>query len=404
MVSQKSNPSHGFGTLILAAFSIFGMALVIIRWLTGLGATTALTDDRGWGIWIGFDVLCGIALAAGAFTIAATVYIFQMKQFYPILRPTVLTALIGYGLAAFSIAIDLGFPHRIWHMIIHWNFHSPLFEVGCCVMAYSTVLALELSPIVFERFNLKAPLRLIRSITIPLVIVGVILSTMHQSSLGTLFILMPYRVHPLWYSGILPVLFLVSAISAGLSMVIVESSLSSSGLKHPLELGLLGKIARAIPYILGLYLVLRVIDIFVTGKSGYLFSEGYYSVLFWSEMIIGVILPIILFSLPDVRKKRYRLLSTAILVIGGFVLNRFNISLIAFNAGSYAPTWQELFITIGMIAMGALAFTLISRYLPVFSEQDEIKSTQEAIETEERIRVDKGIPISQPVYQIDMTD
>jgi Ni/Fe-hydrogenase subunit HybB-like protein len=199
-ISQsKGSHQFGLGTLLLGFLSLLGLVLVVYRWFNGLGVTTGLTDGRGWGLWISFDVFCGIALAAGAFTVAGTVYILRLNEFYPILRPTVLTGFLGYGLAAFAISVDLGFPHRIYYMIYNWNIHSPLFEVGWCVMIYLTVLALELSPIVFERFNMKAPLKFIRSITIPLVIFGVILSTMHQSSLGTLFVLMPHRVYPLWY-------------------------------------------------------------------------------------------------------------------------------------------------------------------------------------------------------------
>jgi Ni/Fe-hydrogenase subunit HybB-like protein len=374
VIAEKSKPTHGTGTLILAALSLLGFTLIVIRWLTGLGPTTALTDYRGWGLWIGFDVICGIALAGGAFVIAATVYIFNLKQFYPILRPTILTALIGYGLAALSIAIDLGFPYRIWHLVRQTNIHSPLAEIGWCVMTYGTVLLLETSPAIFERFNMKAPLRLIRAITIPLVILGIVLSTMHQSSLGTLFILMPYRVHPLWYSGILPVLFFITAIAAGLAMVIVETSLSAAGLKHQLELDLLGKIARMIPYILGFYLLLKVIELSVSGDWHYLFDSGFLSFLYWLEIVLGVVLPIVFFSLESVRKSRVKLFWTGMLVIIGLLLNRLNISTIAFNAGPYAPSWQEMFITIGMIAIGVLVFVLASRYLPVFhsSTKEEV--------------------------------
>ncbi len=200
LVNKKNPPAFGTGTMIMAFLAITGLLLVVYRWFTGLGTTTGLTDGRGWGLWISFDVFCGIALAAGAFCVAGTVYILHLKEFYPILRPTVLTGFLGYALAAFAISVDLGFPYRIWHMIIYWNVHSPLFEIGWCVMIYATVLALELSPMVFERFNMKTPLKMIRAITIPLVILGIVLSTMHQSSLGTLFVLMPYRIHPLWYS------------------------------------------------------------------------------------------------------------------------------------------------------------------------------------------------------------
>jgi Ni/Fe-hydrogenase subunit HybB-like protein len=373
-IVQKSKPSFGPGTIILAGLAVFGFTLMIIRWVTGLGATTAMIDGRGWGIWIGFDVLCGIALAAGAFSVAATVYIFQLKEFYPILRPTVLTGFIGYGLAALSISIDLGFPHRIWHLLVYWNVHSPLFEVGWCVMTYLTVLGLEISPIVFEKFNLKAPLKLIRSITIPLVILGVVLSTMHQSSLGTLFLPMLSRVNPLWYSAIMPILFFVSAVAAGLSMVIIEATMSSAGLNHQLEVGLLGKLAKAIPYVLGLYLALRVVDMLVAGDLRYMFAGDLYSLLFWAELILGVIVPIILFSLPATRKNRYRMFWTAILVVFGLIFNRINISLIGFDGAPYWPTWQELFISIGMVSIGALVFVLASRYLAVFSSHHPEKT------------------------------
>ena len=273
--------------------------------------------------------------------------------------------------------------------MIHWNIHSPLFEVGWCVMIYATVLALEISPIVFERFRLKTPLRMVRAITIPLVIAGIILSTCHQSSLGTLFVLMPHRVHPLWYSGLLPLLFLISAIGAGLSMVIVESTLSSSGLNHRLENHLLARLAAAIPYVLGLYLAIRFIDLVVAGDTQYLFSGDFLSISFWVENIFGVIVPIVLFSMPAIKRKPYRLFGTALLVVFGLVMNRLYISLVAFKAGPYAPTWEEMFITIGLVALGALIFTLASRNMPVFAEHEEAV-THKQLE-------DKPVPEMTPV-------
>jgi Ni/Fe-hydrogenase subunit HybB-like protein len=252
-------------------------------------------------------------------------------------------------------------------MLIYWNIESPLFEVAICVMTYATVLGLEISPIVFERFNMRVPLRIIRSITIPLVILGVILSTMHQSSLGTLFVLMPHRMAPLWYSKILPVLFLVSAVAAGLAMVVLESNLSTWGLKHKLEFRLLEKIARVIPYVLGLYLVLKGIDMAIVGNFRYLFTDGTNSLLFWIEIMVGTILPLIFLTMPAIRGKRARMFSAALMVVIGLVLNRFNISMITFNGGPYMPSWQEIMITIGLVCVGALVFTLASRFLNVFS-------------------------------------
>ncbi len=374
---SKGSQQLGMGTLVLGFLSLLGLVLVVYRWIVGLGATTGLTDGRGWGIWIGFDVLCGIALAAGAFCIAGTVYILHLKEFYPILRPTVLTGFLGYALAAFAISVDLGFPHRIYYMLYNWNIHSPLFEVGWCVMIYATVLALELSPIVFERFNMKAPLKIIRSITVPLVIIGIVLSTMHQSSLGTLFLLMPHRVHPLWYSSIMPILFFVSAIAAGLGMVIVESTWSFFGLKHKLETKLIAKIAKIIPIVLVIYAIARFTELFISGNSVYLFTGDKYSILFWSEILINVLIPVVLFSLPSVRKKPMQMFATALLVVFGLLLNRFNVSLVAFAAGAYAPTWLEIFVTIGMVSIGAFVFVIASRYLPVFShpahEESQVK-------------------------------
>ena len=383
---RKGFQQFGLGTLVLGSLALFGLILVVYRWINGLGVTTGLSDGRGWGIWISFDVLCGIALAAGAFSIAGTVYILRLKEFYPILRPTVLTGFLGYALAAFAISVDLGFPHRIYYMLYNWNIHSPLFEVGWCVMIYATVLALEISPIVFERFNMKAPLKIIRAITVPLVIFGIVLSTMHQSSLGTLFVLMPHHVHPLWYSGILPVLFFISAIGAGLAMVLVESTWSFFGLKHRLQVHLLAKIAKVIPIVLGLYGVMRIADLIISGNSTYLFSGDKFSILFWAEMFIFVILPVILFALPSVRRNPMQMFSAALLVVFGLLVNRFNVSLVAFNAGAYAPTWIEIFITIGMIAIGAFVFTIASRYLAVFTHSVEEKE-------EEKIQGDKKEPI-----------
>src|SRR5512140_1542630 len=192
--------------LIVAAYATF------VRFFYGLGASTNLSDEFPWGIWIGFDVLCGVMLAAGGFTLMAAIHIFNIKRFRPVVRPAVLTAFLGYLLVCGALMFDLGKPYNIWHPIIMWNPHSVMFEVGWCVMLYTTVLALEFSPLVFERFGWKVPLRIVRRIYVPLVILGVLLSTMHQSSLGSLFLILPGKVHPLWYSAILPVQFFISAL------------------------------------------------------------------------------------------------------------------------------------------------------------------------------------------------
>src|SRR5512140_1617462 len=175
----------------VVAFALMGIGLVAVvqRFAFGLGATTHLVDTFPWGIWIGFDILVGVGLAAGGFTIAATVYVFNIERFRPILRPTILTAFLGCLLVIAGLMADLGRPWAIWHAMIMWNTHSVMFEVAWCVMLYTTVLALEFSPVIFERFKLERPLKVVKAITIPLVILGVILSTLHQSSLGSLFLI-----------------------------------------------------------------------------------------------------------------------------------------------------------------------------------------------------------------------
>ena len=196
---------------------LFGVAtaITIARYARGLGATTNLTDATPWGLWIGFDVLSGVALAAGGFVIAATVYIFHLDRYHGMTRAAILTAFLGYIAVALGLMADLGRPWNIWRMIFFWQTDSPLFEVGWCVMLYLTVLALEFSPVVFERLGLRRALTIARKATLVLVIAGIGLSTLHQSSLGTLFLLAQDRMHPLWYSAILPILFFVSAVGLG---------------------------------------------------------------------------------------------------------------------------------------------------------------------------------------------
>ncbi|MBU1651106.1 polysulfide reductase NrfD, partial [bacterium] len=192
--------------LILWIIIGLGAAVATARFMFGLGATTNLSDAVPWGLWIGFDVMSGVALAAGGFVLTATVYIFKLERYHAIVKPAVLTAFLGYIAVAVGLLFDLGLPWNIWHLIIFWNPHSPLFEVGWCVMLYLTVLLLEFFPVPAAEFSKLAKLRdFLLKLRLPLVIAGIALSTLHQSSLGSLFLIMPYNVHPLWYSPIMPV-------------------------------------------------------------------------------------------------------------------------------------------------------------------------------------------------------
>lgn len=375
------------GTAILSAIALLSLPVFIIRYLYGLGAVSNLSDGRPWGLWISFDLYSGVALAAGGFTLAGAVYIFNRKKYYPVVRPAILTAFLGYQLVILALLVDLGQPWYIWHAIINWNIHSPLFEVAVCVITYTTVLALEFSPAVFERLNWHIPLKVIRAIQIPLVITGVVLSTLHQSSLGTMLLMMPNSLSALWYTPILPLLFLFSAVAVGPAMAIFESTLSTKVFGHKLSLDILAGLGRVIPYILGLYLLLKIVDLMVPGELGLAFSWSPYSLLWWAEIIIGVILPILLFSLPTVKQSRKLLFWTAILVIIGLIINRFNVSLLALEprpGTSYFPHWMEFAISAGLIADALLIFMAANRVLPIMHHETTAQSVLKVSKVLER--------------------
>lgn len=386
MIQKKR--SFPVGTFILSTLVILGLAVMIYRFLNGLGAISNLSDGRAWGLWISFDLYCGVALAAGGFTLAGAVYIFNLKKYHSVARPAVLTAFLGYTLVILALLVDLGQPWYIWHIMINWNIHSPLFEVGMCVMLYTAVLALEFSPAVFEglsksnlpvvrRISWHIPWRVIRAIQIPLVIAGVVLSTLHQSSLGSMLLMMPETLHALWYSPILPILFLTSAVAVGPAMVIFESTLSTRIFGHKLDIDVLSGLAKAIPYILGLYLLLKVIELTAVGELGLIFTAYPQNLLWWGEIIIGVILPIILFSMSDVRQNRNAVFWTSVLVIAGLVFNRFNVSMLALGMRPgyvYFPHWMEFAISVGLVADALLVIWLAHRFLPIDRPEQLVKA------------------------------
>ena len=260
-----------------------GLTSAVLRFTQGLGAVTNLSDRYPWGLWVGFDVLCGVGLAAGGFVITAVVEIFHLKRFKPIVRPAILTAFLGYLLVVVALMFDLGKPWNIWHPLIMWNPRSVMFEVAWCVTLYTTVLTLEFSGMVFERVGWTRAARIQHMVTIPLVIAGVILSTLHQSSLGSLYLIVPGKLHALWYTPLLPVLFFVSAVGVGLAMVIVESRLSARAFQRQLETPLLRSLGRALIPVLLLYGLLRLGDLAWRGVLGELLRPSYESALFLVE-------------------------------------------------------------------------------------------------------------------------
>ena len=363
-----------FWRVVLIVAWILGIVSAIVRFTGGLGASTNMTDRFPWGLWIGFDVLCGVGLAAGGFTIAGIVYIFHIKRFYPVLRPTILTAFLGYIMVIVGLLFDLGQPHRIWHLLIYWNHHSVLFEVGWCVMLYTTVLALEFSPILFERLGWEKPRKWVGKVTIPLVLAGVILSTLHQSSLGSLYLIMPGKLYPLWYSSLIPFLFFLSCVAVGCAMVIFESHLSKRAFGHHLRLDIIADLGRVMLVTLVVYLILKIEDFSWHGIWPYLLKNRNETYLFLLEIGVGVLVPIILLSIKKVRLSPQGLYYASVCAIAGFLLNRVNVVVTGMEASSgtsYFPSWMELSVTIAIVATGFFVFAMAVRYLPIFTHQEE---------------------------------
>ncbi|HXU07694.1 MAG TPA: NrfD/PsrC family molybdoenzyme membrane anchor subunit, partial [Blastocatellia bacterium] len=271
-----------------------------------------------------------------------------------------------------ALLFDLGLPYRIWHPLIMWNPHSVMFEVAWCVTLYTTVLALEFSPMLFEKLSWQKPLKIAKAITIPLVIVGVMLSTLHQSSLGSLYLIVPNKLHALWYSPLLPVFFLISAIALGCAMTIFESFLSLRVFRKSLELNLLSQLGKIIVVTLGVYLVLRLQDLGGRGVLRLAFEPTYEGRMFLAEIVLGVIAPIILLVVPRIRTNELGLFVSSLMVVLGFIMNRLNVSITGMEAASgtrYFPSWTELSVTAMIVGAGFLLFGMAVRYLTVFPHE-----------------------------------
>ena len=362
--------------LISGVIVAVGLALIVLRLFKGLGAVTNLSQTTPWGLWIGFDVMTGVALAAGGYTLAATVHLFGLKAWEPLVRPAILTGLLGYILVVVGLVLDLGQPWRMpFIMIFPRGVTSVLFEVGMCVAAYLTVQVLEFVPAFWEWLGWDKARRFWSRLTVWLAILGVVLSTLHQSSLGSLFLIAPTKLHPLWYSMYLPLFFFISSIIAGLSMVIVESALSHrlfayrlSSSSHfnldDLTLGL-GKAAAAVLYA---YFFLKLIGLSDGGHWDLLNTP--YGHLYLLELIGFVALPCATYVI-GVRTRNAKLVRiTGAWTVIGILFNRFNVSMIAMNwqvSPHYRPSWMEVMVSLALVTIGIWLFRWLVNRLPVLS-------------------------------------
>ncbi|MCZ7584626.1 MAG: Ni/Fe-hydrogenase cytochrome b subunit [Deltaproteobacteria bacterium] len=365
-----------------------GAAFGIARFFLGLESVTNLDDRFPWGLWIAVDVATGVALAAGGFTTSALVHIFHKDRYLALVRPALLTAMLGYTFVGVGLMFDLGRYYNIWHPVIYWQGNSVLFEVGICVVSYLTVLYIEFLPIVVERFKdgvrLPGVLRVfnrpadwflslsdavLRRVLFVFIILGVVLSCMHQSSLGALMLIAPTKTHALWFTPILPMLFLASAIAVGFPMVIFESMIASKSFGRKPEMDVLGPLARYVPIFLGLYLAMKIVDMVNRETFVYLTEWSVQSGMFLLEIIGGVIVPIAMFLHPAVRRRPLALFAAAMLVVLGVALNRINVFLVAYHPPytetSYFPAIGEFAITAALIATLALVYRFVVMNFPV---------------------------------------
>ncbi len=370
---------------IFAAIMLSGVYATYLRIFHGLGGSTNLSDQFPWGIWIGFDVMCGVALAAGGFTLVSIVHIFGIEKYKPVLRPAILTAFLGYVLVVVGLLYDLGRPDRLWHPLVMWNPHSVMFEVAWCVTLYTTVLFLEFLPIVLEKFGLHKPLEWIHKISVPLMILGVLLSTLHQSSLGSLFLIVPEKLYPFWYTPMLPLLFYISSIAVGLAMTIFESWHSSRAFGRALELPLLASLARVLAVVLAVYLWIRVLDLTHRGAWALLRQNRIETWLFLLEMALMAIPTVLLFQ-SRVRFHPGALYACAVMVAFSVIANRLNVGTTGLEAGSgthYIPRWSEVAVTLSIVGAGFAIFRVVAQYFPVFEAHSMEREAAEAEDKEE---------------------
>ncbi len=359
-------------TIILLVLALFGICVMLYRLAVGLGPTTNLSDTHPWGLWIAFDVVSGVALAAGGFTVTFGAYIANWDRYKPIARAATLTAFLGYYLVIIGVLMDIGKPFSIWHPIFFWNPHSVMFEIVICISMYATVLTLEFLPWLLERLNILEGVRNFleqKAVILVLVIMGIMLSYGHQSSLGGLFLITEGKLHPLWYSHFMHHLFFLSAICAGISMVSVETILGSNLRNVEYETDILAGLARGATIALLVYFLCRIVDLAINGKLHYIFEFNMFSVLFLIEMVVGVIIPMIFLSTKTIQRSVPMLLFFHGLVLLGVLLNRFDVvflSQLSMGNSFYFPSWQEIAVSVGLVSLGIFFYKVIVTYLPIF--------------------------------------
>lgn len=362
-------------------FTLPFMFLVVI-WLTGsffglqrfifdgMAAVSNLNGGYTWGLWVVYDVVIGTAFACGGYALAITVYVMNRGKYHPLMRPAILTSLLGYALGGFGAFFDMGRFWQFYEIFLpwNWNFNSVMLEVGLCVATYILVLVIEFAPTVLERFGLKDVQKKLSKVLFLFIALGILLPTMHQSSLGSLLIAMGHKVDPLWQTlHFQPLLAIISALVMGFSIVIFEASLTTAGLKQPSETPLLAGLGKIILWMLAGFLIVRFAVLAFQGKLGLIFAGNFSSLVFIIETILFII-PIVLLSSPTARRNSGMLLIAAVSMLFAGAAYRFDAFLVTYNPGpgySYFPSVPEIMITLSIIALELMLYLIFVKRLPV---------------------------------------
>ena len=361
--------------MVLSVFALVAAFYLAQRFIYGLGAVTNMSDGYPWGIWIAIDLVVGTALGCAGYAIALLVYILNRGEYHPLVRPALLASLFGYGLAGVAVMIDLGRYWQGYNMFLPWlsQYNSVMLETALCIAAYITVLLIEFSPVVFEKFGIKNVRRKLDRVLFIFIALGVLLPTMHQSSMGTILVILGHQLSPLWQTQLLPLLFLVSALFMGFAIVVFEAVLSSVGFRRPMELFILNRLCVAMAWLLVGFLVLRFGDLIFWGDISYAFAWNGIALSFWIETVLHAAALMLLWPRPG-RPNSQRLFLSASCLLAAGTLYRVNCYLIGYQPGDgwfYFPTVGEIMVTVGIFSFEIMLFMIFVKKLPVFHTVDE---------------------------------
>ena len=356
----------------------FGLLIILIalfylfkRFTLGLGPVTGMNDGYPWGLWIAYDVNVGTAFACGGYAMAILIYIFNKGEFSPLLKPAILTSMFGYILGGVSVFIDIGRYWQMHNVFLPWhaNIHSALLEVALCIAAYCVILLIEFSPVVLQHFQIKDLHKKLNRVLFIFVALGILLPTMHQSSLGSLMILAGSKLSPLWWTNLLPLLFLIAALLLGYAVVIFETSVSGIAYQNFEEIKLLKRLSNLVPWILFVFLLLRFVSVALQGALGSMFAGDLAGNMFLLENIL-LIAALVFFFQSKSQDRHSRLVWAAFCLILGAGLYRFNAYITGYDPGNgwhYFPTLGEAMITLGIVAVEVLGYLWIVKRFPVLA-------------------------------------